>query len=354
MLNYIIRRLLWVPVLLLGVTVLIFGLLQSLSPIERSALYVTEIPRNQGVLEGVIKRYGLDQPVYVQYWRWLVGHRDPTTGETTGGILRGDFGYSRTSSQPVVDIIKRRFPATLELALWAVVPIISIGVWLGVTGAVNHNKPVDQFARVFSIVGWSFPDFVFGLLLLLIFYADRRWFPPGRLSNWATEAVSEPGFRQITHLMTIDALLNLRPDILIDALRHLVLPVATMSFTWNAMLVRITRSSMLETLRQDYVITARAKGLSSKIVTNRHARRNALIPVITLGGATAAGLLSGVVIAETVFNYPGIGRAAADAAVSLDVVTVLGMVLFNGLILVTANIVIDILYVVIDPRIALN
>jgi peptide/nickel transport system permease protein len=354
MLNYTIRRLLWVPVLLFGVTILIFGMLSFLSEGERAALYVRDIPKTPGAMDGIIKRYGLDKPIYVQYWRWLVGHRDPTSGEIVGGILRGDFGYSRSASEPVINIIKRRFPATLELALWAVIPIIGIGVWLGVTAAVHHNKPIDQAARVFSIVGWSFPDFTFGLLLLMLFYATRRWFPPGRLSNWATQAVAEPGFRQYTHMMTIDGLLNLRPDIVIDALRHLVLPVATMSFTWNAMLVRVTRSSMLETLRQDYVTTARAKGLAEKVVIGRHARRNALIPVVTLGGATAAGLLNGVVIAETVFNYPGIGRSAAAAAVSLDVVTVLGMVMFTGLILVFANIIIDVLYVVIDPRIALD
>jgi peptide/nickel transport system permease protein len=354
MFNYIVRRLLWVPVLLFGVTVLIFLMLSFLSESERVALYVRDIPKQTGVMENLIKRYGLDQPIYVQYWRWLVGHRDPTTGETVGGILRGDFGYSRSASEPVIDIIKRRFPATVELTIWAVIPIISIGVWLGVTAAVHHNKPIDQGARVFSIVGWSFPDFTFGLLLMMLFYATRRWFPPGRLSNWAIQAVAEPGFRQYTQLMTVDALLNLRPDIFIDALRHLVLPVATMSFTANAMLVRVTRSSMLETLRQDYVTTARAKGLAEKIVTNRHARRNALVPVITLGGAMAVGLLNGAVIAETVFNYPGIGRSAANAAVQLDVVTVLGMVMFTGLILVFANILIDVLYVVIDPRIALD
>jgi peptide/nickel transport system permease protein len=353
MANYIIRRLLWVPVLLFGVTVLIFGMLSFLDEGERVALYVPEIPK-QGDMDKLIKRYGLDRPIYEQYWRWLVGHRDPTTGEIQGGILRGDFGYSRTASEPVVDIIRRRFPATLELALWAVVPIIGIGVFLGVRAAVHHNKPIDQGARVFAIVGWSFPDFVFGLMLLMFFYAQRGWFPPGRLSPWATRAVAESAFRQYTNLMTIDSLLNLRFDILADALRHLALPVMTMSFTWNALLVRVTRSSMLETLRQDYVTTARSKGLAEKVVINRHARRNALIPVVTIGGGLAAGLLSGVVIAETVFNYPGIGRSAAAAATHLDAVTVLGMVLFNGLILVIANIIIDVLYVVIDPRIALD
>ena len=139
MLNYIIRRLLIVPFLLFGVTVLIFLMLQFLSPVERTALYVREIPRNDAVLEGIIRRYGLDQPIYVQYWKWLVGTTDPRTGERVGGILRGDLGYSRTASQPVADMLARRFPATLEMALLAVIPVVAGGIFLRLVGAVNHK-----------------------------------------------------------------------------------------------------------------------------------------------------------------------------------------------------------------------
>ena len=140
MVNYIIRRLLIMPVTIFGVTVLIFGMLQFLTPEERSALYVRDIPHNDAAMHGIILRYGLDQPIPVQYWYWLVGKKDPETGQIVGGILRGDFGYSRSASQPVIDLVKRRFPATLELTLWSVVPIIGVGVWLGVISAVNHNK----------------------------------------------------------------------------------------------------------------------------------------------------------------------------------------------------------------------
>ena len=138
MTTYIIRRLLLVPLLLFGVTVIIFSVLQFLGPVERSALYVKDFPKNEKQIAGIIKKYGLDQPIYNQYWRWLVGVKDPATGKREGGILFGDFGYSRTASQPVIDIIKNRFPNTLDLALWAVFPMLSVGIWLGVQAAVHQ------------------------------------------------------------------------------------------------------------------------------------------------------------------------------------------------------------------------
>jgi peptide/nickel transport system permease protein len=354
MVNYVIRRLMLVPVILIGVTILIFGMLQFLSPVERSALYVKDIPKNETALEGVIKAYGLDEPIYMQYWYWLVGKENPNTGERKGGILRGDFGYSRTASQPVVDMIKRRFPATIELTIWAVIPVVTGGIILGVIAAVNHNKPVDHIARVFGIVGWSFPDFVLGLMLLMFFYANLGWFPPGRLSDWANQAVMSPEFRSYTSLITIDSLLNLRLDIFWDALRHMILPVITLAYLWWALQMRVTRSSMLETMRQDYIVTARSKGIAERNVINRHALPNALMPVVTLGGSTVIGLLGGVVIVETVFNYPGMGSAFASAAVQLDVITVLAFTLLNSLIMVVAYVIVDVLYAYIDPRVRLD
>jgi peptide/nickel transport system permease protein len=253
-----------------------------------------------------------------------------------------------------MDLLLHRLPATVELALWSFIPIIGVGIWLGMQAAVHHNKLFDQVARVFSIIGWSFPTFVFALLILMLLYAKTGWFPPGRLSDWASQIVLSDGFRRYTQLNTIDALLNGRPDIFIDALRHLILPVITLCYIQWALLLKVTRSSMLEALRQDYVRTARAKGLSEKVVINRHARRNALIPVATLGGLTVVGLLNGVVITETIFNYPGLGSAVAAAAGSLDVLTVLGFVLFNATLLIVANLVVDVLYAVLDPRIRLS
>jgi len=243
---------------------------------------------------------------------------------------------------------------TLELALWAAGPIVLIGIWLGVKAAVNHNKPIDQGARVFAIVGYSFPTFVFGLLVLLIFYARLEWFPPDRLSDWAQRVVQSSDFVRYTQLNTIDGLLNGRFDILLDALRHMVLPIVTLSYLSWALLLKITRSSMLESLRQDYVTTARAKGLRERDVINRHARRNALLPVATIGGLTVVALLNGVVITETIFDYPGIGSAIAKAAGSLDVLTVLGFVLFNATLLIVANLIVDVMYALLDPRVRLG
>ncbi len=351
---YIIRRLLLVPVLLFGVTVLIFGMLQFIGPVERSALYIRDFPKNEKAIAGIIKQYGLDKPLYVQYWRWLVGHKDPITGERKGGILFGDFGYSRTASQPVAELIRTRFPNTLDLTIWAVAPVILVGIWLGVQAAVHQDRFIDQAARIFSVIGTSFPTFVFGLLMLMIFYARLQWFPPGRLSDWASQVVSSDDFRHYTSLLTFDALFNRRFDVFLDALRHMFLPILTLSYISWATFVRVTRSSMLETLRMEYVTTARAKGLPERDVIYKHAQPNAMIPVVTLAGFQVVGLLGGVVITETVFNYPGIGQAAANAAAQLDVITVLGFALFNGFILIVSNLVVDILYAVVDPRVRLS
>lgn len=346
-----------VPLLLFGVTLLIFAMLSVLSPVERSALYIRDIPRNELQLRAVIKQYCLDCPIYVQYYRWLIGHDlTDTKGNPIhkGGIVYGDFGYSRTAGQPVVDLIRNRFPNTLDLTIWAVGPIVLIGIWLGVQAAVHHNGFIDQAGRVFSIVGTSFPTFVFGLLVLMIFYANLQWFPPGRLTDEFSRQVYEGALHRYTYLLTIDALLNGRFDIFLDALRHMFLPILTLSYISWATFLRVTRSSMLETLRQEYITTARAKGLPERDVIYKHAQPNAMIPVMTLAGFTVVNLMGGVVITETVFDYPGIGSAAAQAAATLDVITTLGFALFNGFILIVANLVVDVLYAVVDPRVRLS
>jgi len=353
MLTYVIRRLLLVPFLLFGVTILIFGMLQFLDPVERASLYVRGDPKaNQ--IDAAIKKYCLDCPIHIQYFNWLIGKVDSTTGEREGGILFGNFGWSKTGSQPVADLIARRFPNTLDLTIWAVGPVIFVGIWLGVQAAVHHNGIIDQAARVFSIVGTSFPTFVFGLLMLMFFYANLGWFPPGRLSDEFNVIVSSDQFHRYTTLLTFDALLNGRFDIFLDALRHMFLPILTLSYISWATFLRVTRSSMLETLRQEYVTTARAKGLPERDVIYKHAQPNAMLPVVTLAGFSVVGLLAGVIITETVFDYPGIGSAAAQASAQLDVITVLGFALFNGLILIVANLVVDVLYAFVDPRVRLS
>jgi peptide/nickel transport system permease protein len=351
MLTYIVRRLLILPILILGVTIFIYLMLNMLTEYERAALYVQDIPKRQGALDDIIKKYGLDDPFYLQYWYWMVGRKDKTTGEIKGGVLRGQLGFSKVGKSSVMAVIGRRLPATLELSLWAAVPMIGIGIWLGVLSAIKHNKLTDQILRVFSITGWSIPTFVFGLIVLMFFYAKLGWFAPNRLSDWASQIVYSDSFIRYTQMNSLDALLNLRFDIFVDAIKHLILPVTTLAYLNWAYMLRVTRSSMLDTLRQDYMTTARAKGLAERMVIWKHAVPNGLIPVITVGGLLLIGLFNGVVITETVFNYPGMGSFLAEAALSLDVVSVLGITLFSSIILVGGNLIVDVLYGIVDPRI---
>ena len=339
---FIARRLLLLPLVGIGVTLLIFSLLQLLSPEQRAALYVTD-PRQLLALDSIIRTHGLDKPVTVQYVQWL------------WRVVRGDLGWSETAKMTVARAITTFFPATLELTLYTFVPIIALGIWLGTKSAVHKDKIIDHFSRLFAIGGQSFPTFVWGLLLLMVFYGALRLFPPGRLSLEANLYVLDPEmFRPYTRLLTVDALLNGQVWIFLDALRHLALPVITLSLVSCATLVRVTRSSMLETLRQDYVRTARAKGLEEPKVINKHARKNAMIPVITLSALLFVGLLNGVVITETIYNYPGIGRWGAGAALQLDAAAVAGFALFSALLLVLGNLTADVLYAWIDPRIRLR
>lgn len=345
MTTYVLRRLLLLPLVLIGVTLLIFGLLQLLSPFSRLAMYVTnpdQLKQGPEQLQQMVEDLGLDDPVHIQYGRWLAQ------------VLRGDLGWSETGRLPVAEALATRIPGTLELALYAVLPVIFGGIWLGKLTAVHQNKPLDHVGRVVAIVGWSFPTFVLGLLALMVFYGMLRWFPPGRLSIAAQRIVDSEAFTVYTGLHTIDGLLNWNWSVVGDALRHLVMPVTTLAYLSWALIMRVMRSSMLESLRQDYVTTARAKGLRERTVINKHARRNALLPVTTIAGTMFAGLMGGVVVTESVFNRPGLGRFAASAATQLDIPSVLGFALFNGVVFVTVNLVVDILYAYFDPRVRLE
>lgn len=345
MTTFIVRRLLLLPLIVLGVSLIIFSLFQILGPDKLLAAYVNPNVFDKlspADLEVLKEKYGLTKPFVERYGIWL------------WNALKGDLGWSQVGKDDVLTSILSRFPYTLELALYALIPVVGVGIWLGVAAAVHRDKFLDQFIRIFAIVGWSFPDFVFGLLILMVFYSVLGWFPPGTLSQWAEEVVKSESFHKITHLVSIDALLNGRLDVFWDALRHIIGPVITLSFLWWAYLLRITRSSMLEVLSKEYVRTARAKGVSEHDVIHKHAQRNAMIPVVTVAGNMVIGLLSGTVIIEVIFNRTGIGRLAADAAVQLDYATVLGTTLFYSIILVLGNLIIDILYAVFDPRVRLG
>ncbi|HAA85813.1 MAG TPA: peptide ABC transporter permease [Kosmotogaceae bacterium] len=346
MLAFIIRRLLLLPVILLGVTLIIFLMIWSLGPDRLISAYVRspEALRTPDARERIVAKYGLDQPAYVMYWRWL------------GNVLKGDWGYSHVGREEVSAALIRRIPHTIELAMYAIIPVIFIGIWLGKVSAVRHNKFTDHFLRVFALIGWSLPDFVFGLLLLLLFYGILGWLSPGMLSTTFDLMIRDPasGWRAFTGMTTIDALLNGRLDVFFDAFRHLLMPIMTLAYLWWAYLLRITRSSMLDVLSKDYIRTARAKGVPERLVINRHAKRNALIPVVTVAGHMIVTLLGGVVIIETVFNRTGIGRFLATAVMQLDYWAIIGGALFYSVILVLANLIIDISYALIDPRIRLS
>lgn len=338
---YVIRRVLLIIPTLIGVTLLIFAVIQLFSPVQRATLYVTD-PKQIGAIPDIIEAYGLDDPVYVQYFTWM------------RQVLGGNLGYSQSARKFVVEAIITRLPASAEIVMYSAPIIILLGTYLGIKSAVNRDKSIDHITRSLAIIGWSLPSFWLGIVLLAIFYGSMGLFPPGRLGPVGEGIVRSTAFTRYTGINTIDALLNGQPLLLIDALEHLVLPVASLTIQIIALIIRIMRSSMLEALGKGYILTARAKGLDQNEVVNKHARRNAIIPVITVSGILTAGLLTGVVITESVFNIYGVGRFAADAAIEIDIPAVLGFSLFAGIIFVTANLLVDILYAYADPRIRLG
>ncbi|MBD3309412.1 ABC transporter permease subunit [candidate division KSB3 bacterium] len=344
MIAYILRRLLLLPIVMFILSALIFSLVMFLSPYERLAVFIpnADAVKSSIPYDELVSLYGLDKPFYIQYYEWLKK------------VFHGNLGWSPSARMPVLDAIARYFPATVELMLLGGLIIFPGGIFLGTYAATHHNRTTDQAARVATIVGVSLPEFIFGLFLLVIFYAWLGWFPPGRLSTWAEDVVYLSSFSRYTGMILVDALLNGRLDIFLDALRHLILPALAYSLGLLSTMLRMMRSSLLETLHQDYVTTARAKGLLERVVITKHARRNALLPVVTLGGTLVAKMLGGAVIVETVFNYRGMGMFIVTAAQGLDFSAILGVSLLIGLIIILTNLVIDMLYALLDPRIRLG
>jgi len=344
--TYVFRRILLMIPTLLGVVLLIFAVTMLFSPAERATLYITS-PKQMTELNGIIKEYGLNKPVYDQFFTWLVQ------------VLHGNLGYSTTAGMPVMQALLTKLPATFELVVWSIPITILLGIYLGVQSAVHRDKSVDHITRVASIVGYSLPAFWLAIMLIAIFYNGLGIFPPERYSMSTFNYIFLSGkWHTYTGLITIDGLLNGQPLISLDLIYHMVLPTVTLTVIQIALIVRVMRSSMLEALGKGYVMAARAKGLSNVQVINKHARRNALIPVMTVAGLLTAGLLTGVIITETVFNIDGVGRWAAAAAAGTsgvpDVPAVLGFALFAGIVYVVANLIVDIMYAYIDPRIRLG
>jgi len=339
---YIVRRLLLLIPVLFGVTLLIFAVLQFFSPVERATLYVRS-PQQYSQLPEIIEKYGLNDPVWVQYGTWM------------NQIFHGNFGWSRVVSLPVGKALLKFLPATLELAIFATPMIILGGIFLGSKAAAHKDRAFDHATRVGAIIGWSLPTFWLGLVLLMIFYGFfSGLLPPERLSTEMNLLVHSDQFTRYTNINVIDSILNGNGRVLVDSLRHLVLPVITLTVVSLAFIMRLMRSSMLEALSKGYILTARAKGLDENTVVNKHARRNALIPVLTVSGYIFAGLVNGVVITETIFNFKGLGWWAAKSAVNLDIAAILAFALFNGILFVLTNLVVDLLYARIDPRIRLG
>jgi len=343
MIAYIMRRLLLLPVVVFGCIIVIFLLMHLLSPYERIALYISSPAELQAMdLDILVERYGLNQPAYKEFARWVMQ------------LAHGELGWSESASRPVVKAFARFLPVSAELGMWSMLPIVLGGILLGSLSAVRHNRPIDHLIRLFAVTGWSIPPFAAGLFGLFLFYGLLVWFPPGRIGFDAAMIVASARFNNYTGILTLDAVLNWNWFVFASAIRHLILPVLTLSYVSWAMLLRVTRASMLEELKQDYVTTARGKGLREPLVIYKHALRNALIPSVTIAGMTVAILFGGLVVTETVFDLHGLGRWAAEAARTFDIPALVGYLLFNGSIIVIVNLVVDVLYACIDPRVRLQ
>ncbi|GAB4304204.1 MAG: ABC transporter permease [Candidatus Bipolaricaulota bacterium] len=332
MLGYVARRLVWMVVVLGGVTTITFFVARVIPADPVGAILGPQAPPE--AIEREKERWGLDKPIYVQYARYMAG------------LLRGDLGRSLRTRRPVLEDIKQFFPATVELALAALLIGVVMGIGLGMVSAVRSGQPVDHASRVFAIVGLSMPAFWLGLLLLLVFYYRLGWLPgPGQLPYWL------PRPPRVTGFLTIDAMLARDWTAFVSYLHHLVMPAFTLGWLSTASITRITRSSMLEVLREEYIKTARMKGLRENVVVMKHAFKNALLPVITVTGIRFASLLEGAVLTETVFAWPGLGRYATYSFLSIDFNAVVGTALFMALLYAMSNLIVDLLYAYLNPKI---
>jgi peptide/nickel transport system permease protein len=285
------------------------------------------------LVEKLRKEWGLDKPLYQQYFDYIIN------------VLHGDFGKSIKTNRPVLDDLKQFFPATIELATFSLIIAVLIGVPLGILSALKKDSTIDYLSRMFALTGVSTPVFWLGLVLLYLFYYKIQIFPePGRLSV----GVQPPD--TITGMILLDSLLRGKFDVFLDALKHIILPSIVLGFYNSAYIMRITRASVLEVISQEYVRMAIAKGLRRRKVILKHVFRNAMIPVVTVIGITYGSLLEGAVLTETIFAWPGLGRYATQAFLSLDYNAVVGATFLIALVYSLVNLVVDVLYIYIDPR----
>jgi peptide/nickel transport system permease protein len=332
MFGFIARRITGLLLVMIGVSIITF-ILAHLVPVDPAAAALGQNAREEQIA-AYREQLGLDRPVVEQYFVYV------------SRLLQGDLGTSIRTRRPVVDDLRDFLPATLELSLAALLVSLFLGIPLGMAAALRRNSWIDALARVLALIGGSIPIFYLGLLLISLFYRQLQWLPgPGRLDSTLNPPES------ITGLYTVDALLTGNWEVLQNSLYHLVLPAITLGYFSTAVLLRMTRSSMLEVLSQDYIRTARAKGLAYSVVVWRHALRNALPPIITTVGITFGSLLSGAVLTETIFNWPGLGRYATTSVTSLDFPAVMGVTLVAAIVYPLVNTLVDIGYTFVDPRI---
>jgi len=328
---------------LFGVSILIFSILMTFSPERRAVAYIDSPAQIQDI-DLIIRQNGLDDPFYVQYTRWVTR------------VFSGNLGWSLVASRPVWEAFWAYFPVTLELAIFSTPIIILLGIWLGTQAGIHRNKAFDHITRILAIIGWSLPTFLFALIMLMVFYGYFSIFPPGVISDSIKMYILEnpDSFKRYTGLYTIDGILNGQLAVTLDALRHLVMPVLTQVVVVVALLMRVMRSSMIEEISRDFILTAFAKGADKKTVYYKHAQKNALIPVITIAGYIVAFSVEGSIAVEIVFNRKGIGWWMANSTMVLDISVLMSICLFFGLVFVITNLVVDILYAYIDPRIRLD
>jgi peptide/nickel transport system permease protein len=335
MARFIVRRFGGLIFVLIGVSVLTFFLAQVV-PVDPAATALGSNAREEQI-EAYRQQMGLDKPAVVQYANYVAR------------LFHGDLGKSIRTRRAVLADLRDYLPATIELALVAMLVTVLVGTPLGIIAALNRNSFLDAAARSLALIGSAMPIFYVGLVLLGIFYRQLQWFPgPGRL-----DATLAPP-RHITGLYTVDSLLTGNWQTLRNALGHLILPAITLGFYSTASLLRMTRSSILEMLGHDYVRTARAKGLAERVVIGRHVFKNALPPILTIIGILFGSLLSGAVLTETIFNWPGIGRYATTSVTTLDYPAVMGVTLVAAFIYPLVNTLVDIAYSFIDPRVRVN
>jgi peptide/nickel transport system permease protein len=331
LLRFVVRRLLLLVPILLGLSILVFVWVRALpgSPAD-SLLGERSTPE---LVREYEERFGLDEPIHVQYWKYV---------RTTASF---DFGVSSASHRDVADEIKERFPATVELAVAAMLFAISVGVPLGFFAAKWHGGVFDQTSLFVSLIGVSIPVFFLAILLKYVFAVRLGWLPSiGRID--VTSEADHP-----TNFYVLDAIITTDWATLKDVLRHLILPAIALGSIPLAIITRITRAAVLDVQNEDYVRTARAKGLPPRTVDRRHVLRNALLPISTIIGLQTGLLLSGAILTETVFAFPGMGSWLRDAIFNRDYAVLQGGILFLALIFVFVNLVVDISYAIINPRI---